>query len=50
LWKKERGDVSEYPRGYYHGKIEIGIKEMTIWVTLPRYFTKNCFKNVLIRI
>jgi hypothetical protein len=27
-------------------KIEIGIKEMTTWVTLPRDFTKNCFKNV----
>jgi hypothetical protein len=29
---------------------EFGIKEMTNWVTLPRDFTKICFKNVLIRI
>jgi hypothetical protein len=50
LWKKERGDVSEYPWGYYRGKMEIGIKEMTTWVTLPRDFTKNCLKNVLIRV
>jgi hypothetical protein len=46
LWKKETGDGSEYPWGYYRGKIEIGIKEMTTWVTLPRDFTKNCFKKV----
>jgi hypothetical protein len=23
-----------------------GLKEMTTWVTLPRDFTKSCFKNV----
>jgi hypothetical protein len=38
------------PMGVLPWKIEIGIKEMTTWVTLPRDFTKNCLKNVLIRI
>jgi hypothetical protein len=31
-------------------KIEIGIKEMTTWVTLPRDFTKIVLKMFLIRI
>jgi hypothetical protein len=35
----ERGDGSEYPWGVLPWKIEIGIKEMTTWVTLPRDFT-----------
>jgi hypothetical protein len=33
-WKKDRGDGSEYPWGYYHGN-EFGLKEMPNWVTLP---------------
>jgi hypothetical protein len=38
------------PMGVLPWKIEIGIKEMTTWVTLPRGFTKSCFENVLIKI
>jgi hypothetical protein len=34
------------PMGYYRGG-GIGLKEMTSWVTLPRDFTKTCFRKVV---
>jgi hypothetical protein len=38
------------PMGVLPWKNEFGIKETTNGVTLPKEFTKNCFKNALLRI
>jgi hypothetical protein len=43
---KRKEEMFGVPKGVLPWKIEIGIKEITTWVTLPRDFTKNCFKNV----
>jgi hypothetical protein len=40
---KRKEEMVRSTNGVLPWKIEVGVKEMANWVTLPRDFTKTCF-------